>query len=653
MKKLITIALTFALALMLSFSAKAIDVIIDGTPVEFNDSTGYPFISEENRTLVPLRAAMEAFGATVRWDKETATALVTKNEATVACKIGERRIFRNGTEIPNDAAAIIINGRTYLPIRAVLEALDAKIGWNGSVLVSRPGAGTLISEIEGGTQSVANYWAAWQEALALKEAGNYALCIEKMKALAPTFLAANDYNSDAMLYNHLGSCYDKLSMTDEAAACYTREAELWESAGLHQASLDASRRASFSNATVQMFMTTDDEKYSARRFFGALYENRNGVRVGVTLKYSSHEYMTEFTSVSGKEAAGFILYGQIDTPVENYKKSFEEAKKKDKIIQYALQPKDAADFESIVENDSRYISLARELERTGAKVFVRFACEMNDASSNWYSEDYENYKTKYRYVADIFHKYAPNCAMVWSPNFYPADNMEYYYPGDRYVDYVGISAYCEFTPETDPLGLGIDRNRYEAVLDTIVGLYGHKKPIIVSEGGASYFHPKSGSYIVDFASRQLKNFLTYLPIKYPQVSAMYLFETLDAGGRQFRLSGNAQYKEAYSSAISSPFYVSHNNEKTEALPVSFELGNNVRVPAKSVELYAYFKTFENDFAYATYSVDGVEISRVDALPYKARLDLSAYGGKKIQLTAKAFDSKGVMCAVKSYNLVVE
>ena len=249
MKRWLHLALMLCISAMLSVSAYAVDVIIDGVKVNFNESSGYPFISSEGRTLVPLRATMEAFGATVRWDQENSTALVSKNETTVSCKIGEKRIFRNGTEIPNDAAAVNVYGRTYLPISAVLEALDASVGWNGNVLVTKPGAGTLITEIENSGKKVSNYWAVWESAIALKDAGDYAGCIEKLKEVAPTFLEKSDYNSDAMLYNHLGSCYDKLAMTDEAAACYTKEAELWELAGLHQAALDAARRASFCNST--------------------------------------------------------------------------------------------------------------------------------------------------------------------------------------------------------------------------------------------------------------------------------------------------------------------------------------------------------------------------------------------------------------------
>ncbi|MBR4953496.1 MAG: hypothetical protein IKZ30_03160, partial [Oscillospiraceae bacterium] len=223
----------------------------------------------------------------------------------------------------------------------------------------------------------------------------------------------------------------------------------------------------------------------------------------------------------------------------------------------------------------------------------------------------------------------------------------------EYVDYVGISAYYEYAPETDPLDLGIDRSRYEAVLDTIVGLYGHKKPIIISEGGASYYHKASGQDITDLASTQLYNFLTYLPIKYPQVSAMYLFETVDAGGRQFELNKNEKYRLKFVEAISSDFYVSHTEAETAGLKYSFELGNNVRVPAEVVTLCAYFKTFENDFAYATYAINGTEIGKVSVIPYALEVDLSAYKGQTITITATAYDSTGTACALKTYSLVVE
>ena len=147
--------------------------------------------------------------------------------------------------------------------------------------------------------------------------------------------------------------------------------------------------------------------------------------------------------------------------------------------------------------------------------------------------------------------------------------------------------------------------------------------------------------------------MTYLPVKYPQVSAMYLFETVDAGGRQFELSKNEEYRKAFVKAVAGNFYVSHTDEKTDGLLYSFELGNKVRVPAKNVTLCAYFKTFENDFSRATYSINGTVIGSVSEIPYSLDADLSAYSGQTITLTATAYDSAGAVCAEKSYQLIVE
>ena len=40
--------------------------------------------------------------------------------------------YKNGQKISNDTAAIIKDGKTYLPIRAVLEAFGASVGWDGA-----------------------------------------------------------------------------------------------------------------------------------------------------------------------------------------------------------------------------------------------------------------------------------------------------------------------------------------------------------------------------------------------------------------------------------------------------------------------------------------------------------------------------------------
>lgn len=133
MKKRITF---LSLVIILIFSVTAFadgttKISIDNEYVQFNDELGYPFIDENSRTQVPFRATMEFFGATVGWNSDTHTAIAEKDGIKIEVPIGQKYIFKNGAKIENDTAALIKEGRTYLPIRAVLEAFGANVGWDG------------------------------------------------------------------------------------------------------------------------------------------------------------------------------------------------------------------------------------------------------------------------------------------------------------------------------------------------------------------------------------------------------------------------------------------------------------------------------------------------------------------------------------------
>ncbi|MBR5308299.1 MAG: hypothetical protein IKU43_05975 [Clostridia bacterium] len=643
---------SIAIALLISVRAFALDIIIDGTPVVYSDSMGYPFITEQGRTLVPLRATMEAFGASVDWDGQRNIAIVSLDETTVLCPIGEACIYRNGTKIPNEVGAAIIDSRTYLPIRAVLEAFDARVDYDGNVLVQRAEHASFVKTIESAPKGSKNFWKSWNNALALKNSGKYSEAAEAFKVLAPTLIAYDGPTNCAMLYNHLGYCYEMMGMYDYAAACFVREGDFWEKAGDEQSSIAAYRKAKYSRTTLQLFATVSDEKYSVRPSDSHRLVPKAGALLGVTLRHSSYGYINSFGDSIGKKLSAGLIYGTLDDTAELYGGIYRNAAADGAVIQYALQPKNLAELKSITENDPRLIRIAKDINETGASVYIRFASEMNEPTSSIFTEDYELYKEKFRYAANIFHTYAPRCAMVWSPNFSPEDTMHLYYPGDEYVDFVGISAYSEYQPETDPLGVGVDRSRFGELTGKLVSLYGYKKPIIISECGASYRHPTTGNDITDFATRQIKDFFTYLPIKYPQIGTVFLFETYDASGkREFRLEENSDYREAFVSAIKSDFFLSSLTDVCEKY--SFELGNNVRIPASQIQLHSFVKTLMDDFAYVVYRIDGVDVATAYAIPYTVGVDFTTYAGRVVELECLAFDSKGAPCASRKIRLTVE
>ncbi|WP_338462034.1 copper amine oxidase N-terminal domain-containing protein [Brevibacillus borstelensis] len=90
-----------------------------------------PPVEIDGRTLVPLRAIFEALGAKVEWDEATQTVTATKDNNTIQLTIGSKVAYKNGKKINLDVPAQLFNGdTTMVPIRFVSEALGAKVGWD-------------------------------------------------------------------------------------------------------------------------------------------------------------------------------------------------------------------------------------------------------------------------------------------------------------------------------------------------------------------------------------------------------------------------------------------------------------------------------------------------------------------------------------------
>ena len=89
-------------------------------------------IIRESRTMLPVRFVAEAFGANIEWDGATSTAIVKTSTTTIEVTIGKTTAKVNGVEVTLDAPAFIENSRTYLPVRFVAENLGAEVSWDGA-----------------------------------------------------------------------------------------------------------------------------------------------------------------------------------------------------------------------------------------------------------------------------------------------------------------------------------------------------------------------------------------------------------------------------------------------------------------------------------------------------------------------------------------
>lgn len=111
-----------------AFAHPPITVYVDGTKVNFDQ----PPIIKDDRTLVPMRRIFEALDAQVFWDEPSQTVMAVHDTDVVLFHIGKAELYKNGELIYTmPVPAQIINDRTLVPLRAVAESFGADVGWDG------------------------------------------------------------------------------------------------------------------------------------------------------------------------------------------------------------------------------------------------------------------------------------------------------------------------------------------------------------------------------------------------------------------------------------------------------------------------------------------------------------------------------------------
>lgn len=103
---------------------------VNGTESEIDQGRGTAPVIQNGRTLVPIRAIVEAMGGTVNWDGETQTALLEYNGDAITLTIGSNTAYLNENENTLDTAPAVINGRTMLPIRFIAESFGFDVEWD-------------------------------------------------------------------------------------------------------------------------------------------------------------------------------------------------------------------------------------------------------------------------------------------------------------------------------------------------------------------------------------------------------------------------------------------------------------------------------------------------------------------------------------------
>jgi len=123
-------------------SAPAVKVLVDGGPVAFD----VPPMIASGRVLVPLRGVFQRLGAEVFWDSGTQTVTAGRGDTIITLRIGNTQAQINGQPTPMDVPAMLVGGRTLVPLRFISQALGAEVSWDetsATVKITSQAASTL------------------------------------------------------------------------------------------------------------------------------------------------------------------------------------------------------------------------------------------------------------------------------------------------------------------------------------------------------------------------------------------------------------------------------------------------------------------------------------------------------------------------------
>lgn len=101
----------------------------NGKPEAIDAGIGTTPIVYNGRTLVPIRAIVEKMGGTVGWDDATSSITLTYKSTTIKLVVDSTTATVNGATKTLDVAPMVLNGRTLLPIRFITENFGGEVGW--------------------------------------------------------------------------------------------------------------------------------------------------------------------------------------------------------------------------------------------------------------------------------------------------------------------------------------------------------------------------------------------------------------------------------------------------------------------------------------------------------------------------------------------
>ncbi len=369
-------------------------------------------------------------------------------------------------------------------------------------------------------------------------------------------------------------------------------------------------------------------------YFGAKHEPKFGTYVGKCDEF-----------YSGTESA-YLLYVTFGDRVSDYAYLLPKGKNLFLEIAWNLpqETKESLDRVAGGDYDAYIIENLKYINQLDHKVMLRFGAEVNcwnlPTEEAALAEFIAVFKTAFRKVATLTRQYAPNAALVYSPNDVSNWNAsaEDFYPGDEYVDWVGLSMYDNAGGSNEPVNMtdayyctGLYANPI-AKIKNIVDAFGDRKPIMISECGFSY-----AGGLENRSISHMNKFYHYVNMVYPQVKAVFYFNA-DVDG-SFSLGGSSRVKNNYLRLLSENVGMAASLSGEQKGYTRFSTINE-RTDKLNIYAYAEFPTgVDSD---VRYYLDDAPVRHSGGVPYGASIDVKSLSQGQHTLTM-AVSNSGYEC----------
>ena len=170
--------------------------------------------------------------------------------------------------------------------------------------------------------------------------------------------------------------------------------------------------------------------------------------------------------------------------------------------------------------DERIQALALEVKAFGAPVLLNWGHEMENVTGRypWASRNARLYRDAYRHFVTRARISTDNIVFVWSP--VGDKGLERYWPGEEYVDYVGISVF-EFPAFDQDYHHQATRSFHDLLSEKYARVAKYNKPIVIVECGVT----GSKEYQLSWLGGAVRDL-----INFPLVEALIYFNAKDTPG---------------------------------------------------------------------------------------------------------------------------